>query len=144
MTIFSGLERHGERNWVHPSCCLGRGEFYQLRRLFYGALELAAGGVDVAAAGAADVGGDAGGHDAFLEGGDGGLRRLGYSGDEMTAHGFRSMASTLLNEQGAHPDLIELQLAHAERNTVRAAYNRAQRLAERREMMQDWRTISMG
>ena len=69
---------------------------------------------------------------------NGGLRRLGYSGDEMTAHGFRSMASTLLNEQGVHPDLIELQLAHAERNTVRAAYNRAQRLAERREMMQKW------
>jgi integrase len=48
------------------------------------------------------------------------------------------MASTLLNEQGVHPDLIELQLAHSERNTVRAAYNRAQRLAERREMMQRW------
>jgi hypothetical protein len=48
------------------------------------------------------------------------------------------MASTLLNEQGVHPDLIELQLVHAERNTVRAAYNRAQRLAERREMMQKW------
>src|ERR1019366_5906232 len=43
------------------------------------------------------------------------LRRMGYSGDEQTAHGFRSMASTLLNEQGYHPDLIELQLAHAER-----------------------------
>jgi integrase len=69
---------------------------------------------------------------------NGGLRRLGYSGDQMTAHGFRSMASTLLNEQRVHPDLIELQLAHAERNTVRAAYNRAQRLAERREMMQAW------
>ena len=39
----------------------------------------------------------------------------------MTAHGFRSLASTLLNELGVHPDLIELQLAHAERNTVRAA-----------------------
>lgn len=66
------------------------------------------------------------------------LRRLGYSGDEHTAHGFRSMASTLLNEQGWHPDLIELQLAHAERNKVRAAYNKAQRLAERRTMMQAW------
>jgi integrase len=63
---------------------------------------------------------------------NGGLRRLGYSGDEMTPHGFRTLASTLLNEQGVHPDLIELQLAHAERNTVRAAYNRAQRLTERR------------
>ena len=69
---------------------------------------------------------------------NGALRRIGYSGDEMTAHGFRTMASTLLNEQGVHPDLIELQLAHAERNTVRAAYNRAQRLAERRVMMQSW------
>ena len=69
---------------------------------------------------------------------NGAIRRLGYSGDEMTSHGFRSMASTLLNEQGVHPDLIELQLAHAGRNSVRAAYNRAQRLAERREMMQRW------
>jgi hypothetical protein len=48
------------------------------------------------------------------------------------------MASTLLNEQRWHPDLIELQLAHAERNQVRAAYNRAQRLVERRKMMQAW------
>jgi len=54
----------------------------------------------------------------------------------MTEHRFRSMASTLLNEQGFHPDLIELQLAHVERNKVRAAYNKAQRLAERRKMMQ--------
>lgn len=66
------------------------------------------------------------------------LRRLGYSKDEMTAHGFRAMASTLLNEQGFAPDVIELQLAHAERNKVRAAYNRAQRLPERRKMMQAW------
>lgn len=66
------------------------------------------------------------------------LRRLGYSKDEMTGHGFRSLASTLLNEQGWHPDLIELQLAHAERNKVRAAYNRAQRLNERKKMMQSW------
>lgn len=69
---------------------------------------------------------------------NGGLRRLGYSGDQMTAHGFRSVASTLLNERGVNPDLIELQLAHAERNRVRAAYNRALRLAERRVMMQEW------
>jgi integrase len=66
------------------------------------------------------------------------LRRLGYSTDEMTGHGFRSLASTCLNEQGHHPDLIELQLAHAERNHVRAAYNKAQRLPERRKMMQAW------
>jgi integrase len=66
------------------------------------------------------------------------LRRLGYSRDEMTGHGFRAMASTLLNEKGWHPGVIELQLAHAERNKVRAAYNRAQRLAERQSMMQAW------
>jgi integrase len=66
------------------------------------------------------------------------LRSLGYDGQEMTGHGFRSMASTALNEQGWHPDLIELQLAHAERNKVRGAYNRAQRLRERRQMMQAW------
>lgn len=66
------------------------------------------------------------------------LRRLGYSGEEMTGHGFRTVASTLLNEQGWAPDLIELQLAHAERNKVRAAYNRAERLDERRRMMQAW------
>jgi hypothetical protein len=53
------------------------------------------------------------------------------------------MASTLLNEQGFAPDVIELQLAHAERNKVRAAYNRAQRLAERRKMMQTWSDYSM-
>jgi integrase len=66
------------------------------------------------------------------------LRRMGYSTDEMTGHGFRSLASTCLNEQGYHPDLTELQLAHAERNQVRAAYNKAQRLPERRKMMQAW------
>jgi integrase len=66
------------------------------------------------------------------------LRRLGYSSEEQTGHGFRTMASTLLNEQGFPPDVIELQLAHAERNKVRAAYNKAQRLPERRKMMQAW------
>jgi integrase len=66
------------------------------------------------------------------------LRRLGYSSEEQTGHGFRSMASTLLNEQGFPPDVIELQLAHTERNKVRAAYSKAQRLPERRNMMQAW------
>jgi integrase len=66
------------------------------------------------------------------------LRSLGYDGDTMTAHGFRAMASTILNEQGFPPDVIELQLAHKERNEVRAAYNRAQRLTERRKMMIAW------
>ena len=66
------------------------------------------------------------------------LRRLGYSKDEMTFHGFRSMASTLLNEQGYNRDWIERQLAHSERNGVRAAYNYAEYLPERRKMMQEW------
>jgi integrase len=63
---------------------------------------------------------------------------MGFSQDEMTAHGFRAMASTLLNEQGFAPDVIELQLAHMERDKMRAAYNRATRLPERRKMMQAW------
>jgi integrase len=66
------------------------------------------------------------------------LRRLGYSCEQMTGHGFRTIASTCLNELGYPPDIIELQLAHAERNDVRAAYNRASRLSERRKMMQEW------
>jgi integrase len=67
-----------------------------------------------------------------------GLRRLGYSGDEHVGHGFRSTASTMLNELGWHPDLIELQLAHKERNKSRASYNKALRIVERRQMMQAW------
>jgi integrase len=66
------------------------------------------------------------------------LRRLGFKNTEMTGHGFRTTASTLLNEQGFAPDVIELQLAHKERNKVRDAYNRASRLSERRKMMQAW------
>jgi len=66
------------------------------------------------------------------------LRGLGFSSDELTAHGFRSMASTLLNEQGWHRDAIERQLAHGERDQVRAAYNYAEHLPERRKMMQSW------
>ncbi|TXH66593.1 MAG: integrase, partial [Lysobacteraceae bacterium] len=67
------------------------------------------------------------------------LRRLGYSGDEMTSHGFRSMAATRLNELGWRADAIERQLAHAESNKVRDAYTHAaQYLDERRKMMQAW------
>ena len=98
------------------------------------------------------------------------LRRMGYTKDEMTGHGFRSMASTLLHEQGwnhhstrgknnrslmagrltsstvpsrmvpraSRGAVIELQLAHAERNAVSAAYNFAEHLPERRKMMQAW------
>jgi integrase len=69
---------------------------------------------------------------------NGALRRLGYTSNEMTAHGFRSMACTLLNEQGWNRDAIERQLAHAERSNVRAAYNYAEYLPERRKMMQEW------
>ncbi|MFI4955601.1 MAG: tyrosine-type recombinase/integrase [Gammaproteobacteria bacterium] len=70
---------------------------------------------------------------------NGALRRLGYTTSDMTAHGFRSMACTLLNEQGCwNRDAIERQLAHSERNSVRAAYNYAEHLPERREMMQWW------
>lgn len=65
------------------------------------------------------------------------LYRMGYH-SRATGHGFRALASTTLNEQGWAPDVIERQLAHAERNKVRAAYNRAQYLPERRKMMQAW------
>jgi len=68
----------------------------------------------------------------------GALRRMGYSNEEMTGHGFRSMASTLLNELGFNRDAIERQLAHAERDSVRAAYNYAEYLPERQKMMQQW------
>jgi len=66
------------------------------------------------------------------------LKTLGYSSDVMTAHGFRTTASTLLNEQGWSPDAIERQLCHMPKDAVRAAYNRAQYLEERRRMMQAW------
>ncbi|EHP41242.1 cp4-like integrase [Cupriavidus basilensis OR16] len=66
-----------------------------------------------------------------------GLYRLGYH-SRMTGHGFRGLASTMLHEMGYSPDVIERQLAHVERNKVRAAYNHAQYLPERRRMMQHW------
>lgn len=66
------------------------------------------------------------------------LRRLGFDKDTMTGHGFRAMASTRLNEMGWASEVIERQLAHKERNKVRAAYNRAQHLPERRKMMAAW------
>lgn len=66
------------------------------------------------------------------------LRRLGYAKEEMTGHGFRSMASTLLHELGLPHAVIERQLAHGERNKVSAAYNFAEYLPERRKMMQQW------
>lgn len=66
------------------------------------------------------------------------LRRMGYAKDEMTAHGFRAMASTLLNEFGFKPDIIERQLAHGDPDKVRAVYNRAAYMKERCAMMQQW------
>jgi integrase len=66
------------------------------------------------------------------------LRALGYGKDQFTGHAFRSIASTLLHELGWNHQVIELQLAHAERNEVSAAYNYAQHLPERRKMMQAW------
>jgi integrase len=65
------------------------------------------------------------------------LYRLGYKG-KMTGHGFRAVASTMLNEAGFRGDVIERQLAHSERNAIRGAYNRAEYLPERRAMMQRW------
>lgn len=66
------------------------------------------------------------------------IRRMGYTKDEMSTHGFRSLASTLLNELGYNRDWIERQLAHGERNDVRAAYNYAEYLPQRTKMMQEW------
>ena len=66
------------------------------------------------------------------------LRRMGYGKDTMTLHGFRAMASTRLNELGFRSDVIEAQLAHKEPDTVRLAYNRAEYMEERRQLMQRW------
>jgi integrase len=67
----------------------------------------------------------------------GALKRMGYKG-EMTGHGFRGLASTILNEMGYERAHIEMQLAHAPKNEVEAAYNKALYLPQRRIMMQDW------
>jgi integrase len=67
-----------------------------------------------------------------------GLRGLGYASDQMTGHGFRHMASTILHERGYRSEWIERQLAHGDRNTMRARYNFAEHLPERRRMMQEW------
>jgi len=70
---------------------------------------------------------------------NGALRRLGYTGDEMTAHGFRAMASTLLNESGKwSPDVIERALAHKDKDVVRAAYHRGTHWLDRVAMAQWW------
>lgn len=66
------------------------------------------------------------------------VRRLGYGKDEVTVHGFRATASTMLNGMGYVPDVIERQLAHGEKDKIRAAYHRTQYMDERRTMMQAW------
>lgn len=65
------------------------------------------------------------------------LYRMGYH-SRATGHGFRATASTILNERGFKPDVIERQLAHAPKDKTRAAYNRSQYLPERRAMVQQW------
>jgi integrase len=66
------------------------------------------------------------------------LRRMGYAQNQMVAHGFRSSASTILNERGYNADHIEAALAHQDENSVRRAYNRTTYLRERVKLMQDW------
>jgi integrase len=66
------------------------------------------------------------------------LRRLGYGQDEMCSHGFRTLASTTLNSLGWNADIIEAQLAHQDKNSIRRIYNRADHLAERKKLMQSW------
>jgi integrase len=63
---------------------------------------------------------------------------MGYDQNTMTLHGFRSTASTRLNEMGVRPDLVEAQLAHKDPDAVRMVYNRAEYLEERRRMMQEY------
>ena len=76
--------------------------------------------------------------DTIIDSNKAATKMLGYSKEEMTGHGFRAMASTVLHEQGWPSDVIERQLAHAERNSIKAAYNHAQHLSDRRRMMQVW------
>ncbi len=71
------------------------------------------------------------------------LKRMGYKG-EMTGHGFRTLASTILNERGFNSDWIERQLAHSDEDKVRSAYNRAEYLLERKKMMQEYANILDG
>jgi integrase len=73
------------------------------------------------------------------------LERMGFNGKDsigFSAHGFRATASTILNEIGYRPEVIERQLAHAERNKVRGSYNQAEYLDERRSMMQQWADLT--
>jgi len=69
------------------------------------------------------------------------LRRTGYSKEEVTAHGFRVTASTILNQRGYDPDVIEAVLAHQDKNSIRRAYNRATYFEQRVKLMQEWANI---
>ncbi len=71
------------------------------------------------------------------------LQRIGYRG-RMTGHGFRTLASTILNEKGYSSDWIERQLAHEDDDKIRSAYNRAEYTPERKKMMQDYADILDG
>ena len=66
------------------------------------------------------------------------LRRMGYTKDEVTSHGFRATASTILNERGYNPDVIEATLGHQPLNAIRRTYNRASYWPERVKLMQEW------
>jgi len=66
------------------------------------------------------------------------IRRMGYSKEEVTAHGFRATASTILNNRGYDPDVIEAALAHQDKNAIRRTYNRATYWEQRVELMQEW------
>ena len=72
------------------------------------------------------------------------LRRMGYTKEEVTAHGFRSAASTILNERGFSPDVIEAALAHQDENEIRRAYNRATYWPERVKLLQAWADLLDG
>jgi integrase len=69
------------------------------------------------------------------------LRRMGFTQDEMTAHGFRATGSTILNERGYNPDVVEAALGHQDDDEIRRAYNRAKYWPERVKLMQDWADI---
>lgn len=72
------------------------------------------------------------------------MRRMGYSKEEVTAHGFRATASTFLNERGFDPDVIEAALAHQDKSAIRRTYNRATYWDQRVELMEEWERIVSG
>ena len=72
------------------------------------------------------------------------LRRMGYEKDEVTAHGFRSTASTILNNRGFDPEVIEAALAHKDSNDVRRAYNRSTYFEQRTNLMENWSALVTG